>query len=156
MGSQRIKILLREFFDIKQSVMGPLHASDQFIQFQLNRRAVPILGILNEEHHEKGDNGCPRVDDELPRIAKTEHRPCHGPCNDDQDSSHKGNRMTHGIGGPFRKSRKETTAIQGRLSFVQHYRTSSKVWDFVCDTFSKQIELQAAEERVKASTPGPH
>jgi hypothetical protein len=46
--------------------------ADQLPKLQLHRRAVSVLGILNQEHHQEGDNGGGCVDDQLPGIAKVE------------------------------------------------------------------------------------
>jgi hypothetical protein len=43
--------------------MSPLQGSDQFIQFQLYRGAVSVLGVLDEEHHEEGDDSRACIDD---------------------------------------------------------------------------------------------
>jgi hypothetical protein len=34
----------------------------------MHRFGVPILGVLNQEYHEEGDNGRGGVDDQLPRV----------------------------------------------------------------------------------------
>jgi hypothetical protein len=44
--------------------------SDQFIQFRLNCRSIPVLRILNHENHEEGNNRRARVDDKLPSVGE--------------------------------------------------------------------------------------
>ena len=42
--------------------------SDEFVQLDLDRGAIAVLGILNEEDHQKRNDRCAGVDDQLPRI----------------------------------------------------------------------------------------
>ena len=55
--------------------MGGLVRSNELIKFDVHGFCIAILGILNQEHHEEGDDGGSCVDDQLPRIAKAEERP---------------------------------------------------------------------------------
>src|SRR5438105_145909 len=42
--------------------------ADELIELQLRRLRIAVLGVLNEEHHEEGDDRRTRVDHELPRV----------------------------------------------------------------------------------------
>jgi len=44
--------------------------ANQFIQFDMHRLGVTVLGILNQEYHQECNDRCSRIDDELPGIAK--------------------------------------------------------------------------------------
>ena len=57
--------------------------ADQFVELGLERGAVAVLGVLDQEHHEEGDDGRPGVDDQLPGIGEAEKRPARGPDDDD-------------------------------------------------------------------------
>src|SRR5262249_31664504 len=67
--------------------------ADQLVELGLNRRAVAVLGILDQEHHQEGDDGRPRVDDELPGIAETEQRAARRPQEDDRAARDEGDRL---------------------------------------------------------------
>ena len=47
---------------------------DELIKFCLNSRAIPVLGILNDEDHKKRDDAGPGVDDELPSVGEMKQR----------------------------------------------------------------------------------
>ena len=53
--------------------------ADQFIELDLDRGAVAVLGVLNQEHHQECHNRGARIDDKLPSIGIAEQRPCNGP-----------------------------------------------------------------------------
>ncbi len=44
--------------------MGP----DELVELELHSPPITILGILDEKHHEKGEDGCPGINNELPGI----------------------------------------------------------------------------------------
>lgn len=64
-------------------------AADEFIKLHLDGNAVSVLGILNEEDHEEGDDGRSGIDDELPGIAEMKHRTGDQPRKDDAASEKK-------------------------------------------------------------------
>ena len=88
--------------------------TDQFIEFQLQRFAVAVLRVLNQEHHEKSYDGRAGVDDELPGVADTEKRARRSPDNDHSGGDDERPRMS-------RRARTESceavkTAAVGRTS----------------------------------------
>ncbi len=60
--------------------------------------AVAVLGVLDQEHHEKRDDGGAGIDDELPGIAELEQWPGQRPEHDDRDGHTEGRRVTGGLG----------------------------------------------------------
>lgn len=48
---KRLKLLLRQIFEIDQLIARPTQRTDQFIQFQMHRLRIPVLRALNEEYH---------------------------------------------------------------------------------------------------------
>lgn len=54
--------------------MRALGGAYQFVQFDLNRFGVAVLGVLNQEHHQKRDDGGSCVDDQLPCVAEVKQR----------------------------------------------------------------------------------
>src|SRR5207248_3274024 len=59
----------------------------------LHRRRVAILAVLDQEHHQEGDDGRSGVDDQLPGVRIAEDRPGCGPDDDHGDSSAEGDRV---------------------------------------------------------------
>lgn len=58
-----------ELFEINQQVAGALGNANQFIQLEVKRLSVFVLGVLDEEDHEKGHDCGAGIDYQLPRIA---------------------------------------------------------------------------------------
>jgi hypothetical protein len=67
---------------------------------------VPVLRILNEEHHQESDDGSAGVDNELPRVRKIEHRTGNGPDGDDEKSNNEGSGVSKHAGRFARKNMK--------------------------------------------------
>jgi hypothetical protein len=68
----------------------------------LNRGAIAILGVLNNEDHQKRDDCRPSIDNELPRIGVMEYRAGNGPSDDDEYREQKSNRPPRLMGGSSR------------------------------------------------------
>ena len=66
-------------FQIDHAVLCGPNGPDNFIKLDLKSHAVTILAVLNDEHHEKGANGCAGVDDHLPSGRIIEKRSARGP-----------------------------------------------------------------------------
>ena len=62
-----LELLLRQLLDTDISVLGGTRPNE-LVEFRLNCGAVPVLGVLDQEHHKERDDGGSRVDDELPGI----------------------------------------------------------------------------------------
>ncbi len=63
---ERFELIIGEILDRGKFVFRPLHGEDQFGQFQLDRHCIPILGVLNQEYHQKGDDRGAGIDNQLP------------------------------------------------------------------------------------------
>ena len=101
-----LQLLFGEIFDGGETVLGALHRNDQLVELELNRLRVAVLGVLDEEHHQKGDDGRAGVDDELPGVAEVKQRPGDGPNQDRQCGKKKCGRCTGRMCGGMRKSGK--------------------------------------------------
>ena len=75
--------------------------TDQFVKLGLNGGAVPILGILDQKHHEEGHNGRACVHDELPGVGKPEERSAQSPSQDGQEANRKGNWPASDLSDPI-------------------------------------------------------
>ena len=69
-----IEILVAAVFKIDEFIACRFDAADQFVELEMDRPRVPILGVLNKEHHEERNNGRSGVDHQLPHIRKMKHR----------------------------------------------------------------------------------
>jgi hypothetical protein len=49
-----------------------LFGADQLVEFDLDRLRVAVLVVLQQEHHEEGDDRGAGVDRQLPGVAETE------------------------------------------------------------------------------------
>ena len=63
-----IQLLLVHLFEVEQGVVGLGHHEDQLIELELQGFGITVLGILDEENHQKGNDGRPRVDNQLPGV----------------------------------------------------------------------------------------
>ncbi len=71
--------------------------SDEFIEFDVHRFRVFVLGVLNQEHHEKRNDGGAGVDNELPRIAESKQRPRQTPKDDHAKRTSEGGGLPHRV-----------------------------------------------------------
>src|ERR1044072_7982587 len=69
------ELLILEVLEIEQRVVRALGRADQLVELDLHRLGVAVLRVLDEEHHEEGDDRGRSVDYELPGIAQAEDRP---------------------------------------------------------------------------------
>lgn len=69
---QMVKFLVGKVFEIHEAGAGALHCAQQFIKLEVNGAAVAVLSILNQEDDEKSNDGCARVDDQLPGVRVME------------------------------------------------------------------------------------
>jgi hypothetical protein len=67
------KFLVGEMLDSNEGVLRGA-SLDEFVEFDLERRAVAILRVLYQKHHQEPDDGCPCIDDQLPSVGKMKYR----------------------------------------------------------------------------------
>jgi hypothetical protein len=51
-----------------------IRRTDELVELDLNRGAVAVLRVLDQEHHEECHDRGRRVDHELPAVAEAEDR----------------------------------------------------------------------------------
>ncbi|CUS37480.1 hypothetical protein COMA2_30295 [Candidatus Nitrospira nitrificans] len=68
-----VQVLLGEFLKIQHGIVRASGRTDDLVQFELNRRAVTILGVLDQEDHQERHNGGAGIDDQLPGVAEMEN-----------------------------------------------------------------------------------
>ena len=80
-----LQLFVGKIFKIDKFITRTFKGPDQLVELQLNGFPVPVLGVLDQENHQEGDDGRACVDDKLPRIGKMKYRPGRGPNDDDSD-----------------------------------------------------------------------
>ena len=94
-GRQRFKrrfdslqLVLAEILEAKHLVPRVLVGADKFVEFELYGGRVAVLGVLEKEHHQEGDNGRAGIDDELPGVRVMKEGAGDGPCDDQHEGRH--------------------------------------------------------------------
>jgi hypothetical protein len=96
--------------------MRSVYCSDQLVKFQLHRGTVPILSVLDQEHHEERDDGRAGIYNQLPGIAEGEYRAGGSPNQDDEYGENKGCRVSCSTRSPLSKSGKAGIVIHDHSS----------------------------------------
>ena len=84
-------LILCEMFNTNECVLCSAY-SNEFIKLCLNRRGVTILGVLNNEYHQKRDDRRPCIDDQLPGVGVMEYGTRDCPHDDNECCEQKRNR----------------------------------------------------------------
>jgi hypothetical protein len=71
--------------------------ADEFVELYMHRLGVAVLGVLDEEDHQKGDDGRAGIDHELPSVAEVEKRAGNDLDDDNGDRQEK----CDGIANPY-------------------------------------------------------
>jgi len=100
------EICFFEAFEVKQRIVRTAHGANQFVEFELDGVAIPILGILNQKYHQECDDRRAGIYDQLPGIAELEYRPCDAPDYDDRSGNDECRRMARGSRRPLREAGK--------------------------------------------------
>ena len=93
------EFIFRHLIEVDEAVARFFHGMNQLIELELHDLGVAVLRVLNEEHHEEGDDGRAGVDDELPGVREAEERPGRRP---DDDGGHREDRRPRRADGPGR------------------------------------------------------
>src|SRR5262249_19804771 len=64
-----VDFFVRAVLEIDQLIPGWFDAAQQFIELEVKRTRVAILGVLNQEHHQERDYGGAGIDDKLPGVG---------------------------------------------------------------------------------------
>ena len=83
-----LQILVGEPFQIYQVIACPGEAANDFIELELDRLRVAVLGILDEEDHQESDDRGPGVDDQLPSVGIMKDMTAQSPNNDNRNGAH--------------------------------------------------------------------
>src|SRR5262249_49241367 len=94
--------------------MGAPARMQQLIELDVNGLRLAILGVLDQEDHQEGDNRCAGIDDKLPYLGIAEERPRSGPDENRDDGQQKGPFAACGLRRPGGNSAKEFATAIGR------------------------------------------
>src|SRR5688572_12874584 len=67
-----LEALVVDVLQVEQRVVRALGGADQLVELELDRLGVAVLRVLDQEHHQEGDDRGGGVDDQLPGIAEAE------------------------------------------------------------------------------------
>lgn len=87
---ERFQVFVGKFFKIDKFISRAFKGADDLIQFQMDRFGIAVLGILDQEHHEKGDDRGGRINNELPGIGEMKGGTGEDPYQNDKHGSGKG------------------------------------------------------------------
>jgi hypothetical protein len=82
------KLVVRQVLDANEGVVRSADA-DQFVQLDLDGCTIPVLRVLDQKHHQEGDDGRAGVDDQLPGVRIVKDGPGNGPDHHDRGSGQK-------------------------------------------------------------------
>ena len=69
-----LDLLVGQMLDADELGARLADRAQQFVELGLDRRAVPVLAVLDEEHGEEGQHRGRGVDDQLPGVRIVEQR----------------------------------------------------------------------------------
>lgn len=123
-GADFVEVFFFEFFKIEEGIVGAFDGADELVDLDVHGLGITVLGVLNEEHHEEGDDGGAGVDDELPGVAVTKDRAGDGPDQDDASGEAEGRGATGGTSGFFGEAGEPTFGFAGGVHFMGEERTA--------------------------------
>lgn len=89
--SEIFQFISRKMLDANECVLRRT-TPDELVKLHLDRRAVPVLGVLDEKDHQEGNDGCAGIYDELPSVRKIEYRTGDRPNDHHQTGENKSGR----------------------------------------------------------------
>src|SRR5205809_7449440 len=75
-------IRVGEVLKMDETITRGTDSADEFVEFRVHGFRVTVLRVLDEEDHQKRDECCPRIDNELPRVRVMECRSSDSPGGD--------------------------------------------------------------------------
>ena len=106
MFSQNFEFLFGELFSFNKIVAGVLGVQNELVELCLDCDGVPVLRVLQNEHHEEGEHGRCSVDHQLLGVAVSENWAAQSPDYAAQRRDNERQRVPSGPGSPAREVRK--------------------------------------------------
>ncbi len=66
------EFVVGELFQIDEVIASTVKCADEFIKLQVHGFGVAVLGVLDQEHHQKCDDRRAGINDQLPRVGVME------------------------------------------------------------------------------------
>ena len=89
---ETLKFLVAEVFKVDQTRSSTVEGSEQLVELEMNGFAVAVLGVLNQEDDEEGNDSGARIDHQLPRVRVMKERPSGSPDDNGEAGQHEGPR----------------------------------------------------------------
>ena len=105
LGLDGIELFLGFVLQVHRRVARALGGADQLVELQVQRLGVAVLGVLNQEHHQEGDDRRPGVDDQLPGVGPAEQRPGDRPDDEQRERGDEGRCLAGLTRHPVREPR---------------------------------------------------
>src|ERR1051325_5517997 len=67
---QLLEIVIGELFQIDELIARAFDRADQLVQLEMLGFRVTVLGVLNQEHHQKCNDSRAGIDNKLPSVRK--------------------------------------------------------------------------------------
>lgn len=82
-----VEVFVAKVLKTDVRVTRTLGGADQLVQLDLHGLAVAVLGVLNKEHHQEGDDGSAGINHQLPGVRVVERRAGERPNTDNKDGT---------------------------------------------------------------------
>jgi len=115
---QLLQFFVGEIFQIDQFISRLLQRTNDFVELEMHRFGVAVLGVLDQEHHQKSDDSGGGIDDELPRIGKMKSGAGEQPNGNHQHGSGKGPRAAEHESGAAGKEAKGVVHYAKQVSLL--------------------------------------
>src|SRR5215207_1015822 len=77
--------LLGIVFRFDHGIVCFFDRANELVDLEMERFGITILGVLNQKHHQEGNDGGGGIDDQLPGLRETEERPGDCPSQDQSE-----------------------------------------------------------------------
>jgi len=79
---QEGEFVVAHILDINKHITRRPDSADELVELEVDGARVAVLGVLDEEDHEEGENGGRRIDNELPGRGEPEQGAAQCPDDD--------------------------------------------------------------------------
>jgi hypothetical protein len=95
--------------------LDALRRTNQLVELDMHRLGVTVLGVLDQEHHQEGDDRGAGIDHQLPGVADSEQRPGDHPHQHHQYGEHETQRAAGEARSGLRHSREPLYFVLFRI-----------------------------------------
>src|SRR6185437_13998588 len=96
---QFVQLFVRELFHVDQIIAGGIVGAYEFIQLQVDGFSIAVLGVLDEKHHQEGNQAGCCIDYQLPCIRVMKIAARQPPEDQDGNRGEKHRRMADELRG---------------------------------------------------------